>query len=270
MRVFLSWSGERSHCVAGVLRDWLPNVIQVVRPFLSDQDIPKGARWGTQVGAQLREADFGIFCLTADNLNAPWLLFEAGAISNRFLSSSKADQIPITRVCTYLFDVDPEDLTPPLADFQATKADLRDDTFRLVCTINDALAQNAVKPDRLRSCYDKWWPDLQDALKQIAPCDEPPRKRSAEDMFQEIVRLLRGYEKSTYDVPEPIGVIGSEYETGRSRIEYEALGKRVRRMFELLTRCDRDSDRYLKLKYELDRILDRRYQLMTTVLQTRR
>jgi hypothetical protein len=81
MKVFISWSGERSRAVAEALREWLPNVIQTVNLWVSLADIEKGARWSTDITAQLEECSVGLICLTPENLSAPWLLFEAGALS---------------------------------------------------------------------------------------------------------------------------------------------------------------------------------------------
>ena len=79
MKIFISWSGPRSKAMAEALKEWLPNVIQAVDPWVSSSDIDAGMRWTPALAEQLQQTQLGILCLTAENLNAPWLLFEAGA-----------------------------------------------------------------------------------------------------------------------------------------------------------------------------------------------
>ena len=64
MRIFVSWSGDRSKFVAEALHDWLPNVIQALDPWLSSEDIDKGTRWLSDIATQLNEVKVGIICLT--------------------------------------------------------------------------------------------------------------------------------------------------------------------------------------------------------------
>src|SRR5438045_3381691 len=81
MRIFISWSGSMSHKIALALRAWIPLVIQSVEVWVSSEDIQKGQWWATQLAGQLSTCQFGIVCLTPDNLQAEWLHFEAGALS---------------------------------------------------------------------------------------------------------------------------------------------------------------------------------------------
>jgi hypothetical protein len=80
MKVFLSWSGERSKATAETLGNWFARVIQAVEPWISS-GIDKGARWQSEIANRLEDARVGIVCLTASNLSEPWILFEAGALS---------------------------------------------------------------------------------------------------------------------------------------------------------------------------------------------
>src|SRR5215218_11257815 len=103
MQLFLSWSQSRSKAVAEAFARWISQVIQAAEPWLSS-DIEKGARWSAEISARLEESKIGIICLTRENLDSRWILFEAGAIS-------KAKG---AHVCTLLLDVEPSDVEQPL------------------------------------------------------------------------------------------------------------------------------------------------------------
>ena len=44
MKLFISWSGKRSHMLASTLRDWLPLVLHYIQPWVSEGDIDAGGR----------------------------------------------------------------------------------------------------------------------------------------------------------------------------------------------------------------------------------
>jgi TIR domain len=70
LKIFISWSGPRSQGVAEALHDWLPNVLQNVKPWLSANDIDKGAKWRQAVTGELEKSNFGLICLTPENLTS--------------------------------------------------------------------------------------------------------------------------------------------------------------------------------------------------------
>ena len=157
MKVFISWSGARSKKVALIFRDWLPSVIQSIEAFVSSEDIEKGARWNTDIAQELKESTFGIICVTKDNLGAPWLNFEAGALSKT---------IENTYVAPFLFDVKPSELTgSPISQFQATSFN-KDDVKRLVETLNAATG-NVLPAQRLDTAFNLWYTGLEDQLNEL-------------------------------------------------------------------------------------------------------
>ena len=111
MKVFISWSGNKSHKVAMIFREWLPSVIQSLEPYVSSEDIDKGARWSSDIAKELEDSTFGILCVTKDNLHAPWLSFEAGALSKTMDKSF---------VTPFLFDIKRSEVNGPILQFQST------------------------------------------------------------------------------------------------------------------------------------------------------
>src|SRR5580693_5399098 len=134
MDIFISWSGPRSGAVAEALKKWLPKIVNAFKPWLSSADIDKGARWSSDIATRLQAAKAGIICLTPSNLSAPWILFEAGALSKTLEN---------TFVCPLLVDLQPREVTGPLAQFQATRA-TRDEMLRLLKTLNGGLGEAAL------------------------------------------------------------------------------------------------------------------------------
>jgi TIR domain-containing protein len=157
MKVFISWSGPKSREVAEKLRDWLPRVIQVLDPWLASRDINKGARWHTELGRQLSATRVAIICLTKENAAAPWIAFEAGALSR---------ELDRAFVCPYLIDIAPDDLPEPLSQFQVTVAE-KEDTRKLVHTLNRALHPKSIPEGIVNDAFDSKWPDLWKRIQAI-------------------------------------------------------------------------------------------------------
>ena len=174
-RIFTSWSGPRSQKAALGLKSLLEDIFEEgVLVFVSDHISP-GELWLQRLGKELEQSEFGILCLTQDNYEAPWLLFEAGALGKKFGTS---------RVVPYLIDdLPPNSEKSPLQQFQNVRAD-QQGTFRLVETINEK-RENPKPSDRLERSFKRWWPDLEERLAGLRDANrDQPATRSDRELLE--------------------------------------------------------------------------------------
>ena len=79
----------------------------------------------------------------------------------------------------------------PLAQFQAAKAE-KDDTRKLLHTINKASGDGAWAEMQLDKVFDKWWPELEEKLRAAADAKESgPETRSDRQILDETLELVR-------------------------------------------------------------------------------
>lgn len=138
----------------------------------------------------MEDSTFGILCVTKDNLEAPWLLFEAGALSKMMDKSS---------VCPFIFDLKRAEVKGPILQFQSTIFD-KDDVKKLLLTLNKACGDSGLKEELLSKTYDVWWPNLEESLKAIKKETSEEEKTSTDknfrnEMLEEILELSRTNQK---------------------------------------------------------------------------
>lgn len=186
MKVFISWSGGRSRAIADVLRQWLPSVLQAVRPYFSPDDVAKGSRWSSEIAKELEASRVGILVITPENQEAPWLLFEAGAL---------AKNLERSKVCPLLFGgMEATDVKGPLVQFQAAQFS-QDEMKRVMKMINGELAEAALAPGVLENVFEMWWPQLEAQVeRELEGVREPGHegRRPERDMLEEVLALTRG------------------------------------------------------------------------------
>lgn len=98
----------------------------------------------------LKDAGYGLLCVTRDSVQSPWLLFEAGMMSS-------TPSIPVRMALS--FGVSPSELLGPLRQFQSFSSD-REGIYRLVCELNNYSA-TGISLDTLNSLFDTMYPALQ-------------------------------------------------------------------------------------------------------------
>lgn len=185
MKIFISWSGERSKAFAEMFRAWISCVIQNAAPWISSQDMDRGTLWFNEISEQLKECTMGIVCLTPENLEKPWLLFEAGALFKG---------LPDRRVFTFLIDVAHRDVGPPLSAFNHTTNN-KEDVFSLIRTINSFQSTNALNSETLNRVFDKYWDDFDIEYQRILniPHDgKAAAPRDKDDVLGEVLNIVRG------------------------------------------------------------------------------
>jgi len=170
MRLLLVWSGERSYETATALRHWLQDVLQAVQPWMAAEEIDL-EKWTTDEVRHLSEFRLAIVCLTPENISAPALSTQVGAM---WTSIERALILP------YLLGVARSELVGPLVEFQVVTA-THDGTYSLVHSINRAMSGDAVSEDLLKRSFERWWPDLESKLNSVVS------KVSATDPLEEKV-----------------------------------------------------------------------------------
>lgn len=186
MKVFLSWSGIVSKEIAEELNKWIPTVLQFVKPYFSPADIEKGAKWDSEITANLNDSSLGIICVTRNNMHQPWILFEAGALSNKLEKS---------RVCPLLFELSNPDLTGPLSTFQTTifnKVEFK----KLLQTINKQSGENKIADSILDETYEMFFPKLESKIIEIIEKNKSIEttkvvERTEREILEEILELTR-------------------------------------------------------------------------------
>lgn len=230
MKIFLSWSGEQSKQLALILKEWLPNVLQSCVPWMSDRDISAGERWGLEIARSLDECNFGIICVTRENINSAWIAFEAGALSK---SLSEGKVVPL------LFDLDYSDIQGSLSQFQSKKI-TKDSLTDLAIAIN-TFCVTPISIPVVNQAVNAHWKSLQSRLSDIQTVEkESIPTRTTKEILDEVLQIVRN--------------IDHQVETARFRPS--ALRRSISREENKSTYFELDSTKLMDaFQFEANRIL---------------
>lgn len=190
MKVFISWSMERSQKVSEAIREWLPLILNgPLDLFVSSKDIAPGQRWQHIIKGQL-EANYALACVTRENQREPWLNFEAGAIGKNAES----------RVMVIALDLAKGEVENPLGQFQSVE--WNKDEMLLVLTALNKLSDSPKEDEVLRELFDTFWPKIDAIVKTILDRREEttPVRRTAESMLEELLETVRATARSSVNV----------------------------------------------------------------------
>ena len=196
MHIFLSWSGSLSKNIAGEFKDLIEQILPGNDVYLSNQEIRSGERWVANIGKGLEDSSYGLLFVNPSNKDAPWILFEAGALAKSFSSSN------VVPVLTNITDSDLS--TSPLSQFQNRKLS-KDDISTLILDIN-AACERPIPPERVLRSFEAFWSDswnriekyIQESEKQaVSPkSDTASQIRNLQDAVSEVLKILRAPQSS--------------------------------------------------------------------------
>lgn len=146
--------------------------------WMSQRDIEAGLLWSEKLNRTLESSDFGVLCLTPENLNAPWLLFEAGSLAK---GTSRS------RVVPYRLGLKSDEVPLPLAQFQGVDADERG-TLSLLQSLNSKL-KSRLGEQQLGIEFNKLWPPLKSQVEEILKSASPVAASEIERERQRVRKL---------------------------------------------------------------------------------
>jgi hypothetical protein len=182
-------------------------VLPYAQPWLSQADISAGDRWAHEVAKELATSNFGIICVTQENLGSPWILFEAGALAK---SLDGAKVIPL------LLGLEFSNISGPLAQFQAKKLG-KEGLSEIVHSIN----QSATAPepdDRAKRRLAGLWQVIETKIQAIPaemPGEQRPRPQS--EILEELVASVRGFEGRFARLDDSLADVGPRTKRRRMR-----------------------------------------------------
>lgn len=151
---------------------------------MSEVDIDAGRAWSNEIAGILEASDFGIVCVTPENVQRPWLMFEAGALAKKF---------EVAKVVPYIFDAEKSVLTGnPLSRFQA-KTTTKKETLELLKSVNNSTKKPLDDP-RFEDAFEAFWPRLETDLAAMPELEgEAPAPPAVgdilESLYQDVQRI---------------------------------------------------------------------------------
>jgi len=183
MRVFISWSGAASKAMALGLHKFIQQVLGRADPWMSEQDIAVGTRWPEALREGLVTSGYCVICVTRENVEKPWLNYEAGVIRDGLNKPT----------APWMLDITPADFpTLPLNPLQG-RACSKEGTLALIRSINTAMADLGRSGAIVEDLFEKCWPELEVELKAAEALLQAPRaaQRGDNEVLKELLTNTR-------------------------------------------------------------------------------
>lgn len=184
MNLFIVWSGEVSERAANLLGPWLTQLMPWLSVHVPSGGSYGGMDWFSKEWKALQSAQFAILTLTRENINAPWLVFEAGVLFSRLDRSS---------IFPVVVDLSVADLSGPLAQFQSVGVDKKglSNLVRAINARSREMHLGGLELEALMRSIEASRPGFESLAPDPKPGSPPRRLRSDREVLYEILELSR-------------------------------------------------------------------------------
>ncbi|MEW1812425.1 toll/interleukin-1 receptor domain-containing protein [Pseudarthrobacter phenanthrenivorans] len=190
MKVFISWSGN-TKAVAQAIYNCLPSLFDDAKPWISTEN-RSGSIWLPEIDKQLSDTDFGIVCVSKENQGAPWLNYEAGALSRKV--GAQRELMPVL-----LIDFsETVEVKGPVTGFQMKFATL-EGFFAIMKDLNESELGPGIDKDILRRRVEAIWPTIEAEVKKVkgSHASQETKKRTEDDKYEELLVTVRDIAETT-------------------------------------------------------------------------
>jgi len=162
--------------------------LQYVEPYFSEKDIILGETSFKNISEELENCNFGLIFLTKNNIDSPWINFEAGALSKEYNS----------KVIPILWDTDLSLLEPsPLKQYQSP-IKLEEERVRgIIEAINKSSdSSEKISNKQLDGSFNVWWPILKEQLdnvpkEYIENNEDTPKEPITQSQFKKYMEAIQ-------------------------------------------------------------------------------
>lgn len=157
-------------------------------PWLSDVDIQAGDRSMEEIRSKLDDCGFGIIVVTSENMEKPWLNFEAGALSKSF-GDAKSRVVPLLVNINEMYQ-----LKGPINQFQAVM--LNKVGMAKLCDTIALTIGLELGPTRAR--FEWAWPDLDAGIeraKEIAGDQPELPDVNEKELLRDLYSMVRSLQE---------------------------------------------------------------------------
>lgn len=223
MKIFIAWSKGASKSIGLALKEWLLEINRAVfSPVISDENIAAGSVWHTALDRELKSADFGVLCVTEENLDSAWLCYESGVLAASTARNDKTNAAP--HVAPIRFgNVNASRIAGPIQHFQSIPFE-KGKMLSFVLQLNaysrftNPNAQNFLDEKDITENFERAYPALEESVRKILSKELPAAAQERKDELTEklsgILERLERLSAGGGAVPESVSPIPQKAEAG--------------------------------------------------------